>query len=254
MDGHSCDVSPETQRALQAADSSAATSKTPFSTARATVPVSSDSNRKELLMGHGLQSGRSVTFLDDSGKAVLEKQFLLGVEWSSNRKCVLEMVEECGKVMPKLMAPAVHEINSWLSSRLSKEKKATQTPTDPSAAQAKKRNKTVREKRQDEAAVMKKDQKDCLQDITKKHLLIAKYLDILLIKDDVTRIVTAVTFSVERSIWVLSAKPAKQDKYDDRIYIADPDSVLATISIDVKSRKGQADYIKAFNNQNKPLI
>ena len=45
-----------------------------------------------------------MTFLDDSGKAVLEKQFLMGVERSSNRKCVLEMVKECGKVMPELMA------------------------------------------------------------------------------------------------------------------------------------------------------
>ena len=55
-------------------------------------------------------------------------------------------------------APAVHEVNSWLVSRLrtGKEKKAKPKSAYLSAAQAKKRNRIVREKRQDEAAVVKK--------------------------------------------------------------------------------------------------
>ena len=73
-----------------------------------------------------------MTVLDDEVKRTLEVQFQLGVTKSSNRKGVLEMVEECSKVMPKLMSPAIHEVKSWLSGRLAKDKKSNQT--SPSAA------------------------------------------------------------------------------------------------------------------------
>jgi hypothetical protein len=71
-----------------------------------------------------LQTFRSVTILDDVVKKVLEEQFQKGVLKTSNRKGVLEMVEECGKKVPTLMAPSMHEVNSWLSTRLSQAKKA----------------------------------------------------------------------------------------------------------------------------------
>ncbi len=54
---------------------------------------------------------RSVTVLDDAVKGILEAQFQLGVEKSSNRKGVLEMVEESANIMPVQMAPAIHEVN-----------------------------------------------------------------------------------------------------------------------------------------------
>jgi hypothetical protein len=46
-------------------------------------------------MGHGLAQFRFVMVLDDVVKEILEEQFQKGVEKSSDRKGVLEMVEEC---------------------------------------------------------------------------------------------------------------------------------------------------------------
>jgi hypothetical protein len=198
-------------------------------------------------MGHGLAQFRFVTVLDDVVKEILEEQFQKGVEKSSNRKGVLEMVEECGKTVPELMAPSVHDVNSWLSSRLAREKKDQNSSTSAGPTRTKKRNKTQREKRQEEAAVIKMDQRPQIGDSTKQHLFLAKYLDILLIKDDVTRIVTGVNFTVDRACWTLTAATALQDKYDDRIYFADPNK-LDTITIDVSSkRSGSSTCIQEFN-------
>jgi hypothetical protein len=77
-------------------------------------------------MGHGLAKFRFVMVLDDVVKEILEEQFQKGVEKSSNRKGVLEMVGECGKIVPELMAPSGHDVNSWLSS-VSHEKRKTGT-------------------------------------------------------------------------------------------------------------------------------
>jgi hypothetical protein len=90
-------------------------------------------------------------------------------------------------------------------------------------------------------------QRPRIGDSTKQHLFLAKYLDILLIKDDVTRIVTGVNFTEDRACWTLTAATALQDKYDDRIYFADPDK-LDTITIDVSSKRtGPSTCIKDFN-------
>jgi hypothetical protein len=86
-------------------------------------------------MGHGLQMSQSVTVLDDAVKRILEMQFQFGVTQSSNMKGVLEMVKECAKTMPTLMAPAIHEINSWLSGGLAKAKKSRETDTGDAAGQ-----------------------------------------------------------------------------------------------------------------------
>jgi hypothetical protein len=51
----------------------------------------------------------------------------------------------------------------------------------------------------------------------KQHLFLAKDLDILLIKDDVTRIVTGVNLTVDRACLTLTAATALQDKYDDEL-------------------------------------
>jgi hypothetical protein len=63
-------------------------------------------------MGHCLAQFRFVTALDGVVKEILEEQFQKGVEKSSNRKGVLEMVEECGTIVPELMAPSVHDVNT----------------------------------------------------------------------------------------------------------------------------------------------
>jgi hypothetical protein len=205
-------------------------------------------------MGHGLQIGQSVTVLDDAVKMILEAQFQLGVTRSSNRKGVLEMVEECGKTMPKLMAPAIHEVSSWLSSRLAKDNKKSNEAGSSAAQKETQRIKSPGEKRQKDAAVMKRYQKDSLRDASKQHLFLAKYLGILLMKSGVIMIVTTAKFSADRKIWLLTANTAKLHKYDDRVYIADPDCIHP-ITIDVSVTKGGlATYIKDFNKLNKILI
>jgi hypothetical protein len=86
-----------------------------------TLPVSPNpagSQQRWLLMDHGLTQFRFVMVLGEVVEEILEEQFQKGVEKSSNRKGVLEMVEECGKSVPQLMAPSVHDVNSWLTSRL----------------------------------------------------------------------------------------------------------------------------------------
>jgi hypothetical protein len=71
-------------------------------------------------------------------------------------------------------APAIHEVNSWLSGRLAKVKKSKET--DRSAAATKRqRTKSPQEKRQEDATVIKGNQ---------KALFLAKYLGILFMDKD----------------------------------------------------------------------
>jgi septal ring factor EnvC (AmiA/AmiB activator) len=86
------------------------------------------------------------------------------------------------------MAPAIHKVNSWLSGRLAKDKKSKETDTSAAAAK-RQRTKSPREKRQEDAAVMKANEKASLGDETKQHLFLAKYLGILLIKGDATSMI-----------------------------------------------------------------
>ncbi len=80
-------------------------------------------------------------------------------------------------------------------------------------------------------------------------LFLAKYHDILLIKNSVIRIVTGVHFPVDGACWRLIAATAQQDKYDDRIYLAGPDK-LDTITIEVSNKRGGLSaYIKEFNKR-----
>jgi hypothetical protein len=262
MEGHTCQVPSSGDTTAE----NIATETTTLFVSPITVPVSPNpagSQQRWLLMGHGLAQFRFVMVLDDVVKEILEEQFKKGVEKSSNRKGVLEMVEECGKIVPELMAPSVHDVNSWLSSRLAREKKDQNSSTSPT--RKKKRNKTQREKRLEEAAVIKVAQRPqigdstkqhlflakyldilLIGDSTKQHLFLAKYLDILLIKDNVTRIVTYVNFTVNRACWTLTAATALQDKDDGRISLAAPDK-LDTITIDVSSKRtGPSTYIKEF--------
>jgi hypothetical protein len=81
-----------------------------------------------------------------------------------------------------------------------KDKKSS---TSAGPTRKKKINKTEREIRQGEAAVTKVAQRAQNEDSTKQHLFLVKYRDILLIKDDFTRIVTDVAFVLDRACWTL---------------------------------------------------
>ena len=87
-----------------------------------------------------------------------------------------------------------------------------------------------------------------IEDSTKQHLYLTKYLDIPLIKDVCRQIVKVVDSVLDRaSCWTQSAAAALQDKCDDQISFADPDK-LDTITIDVSSkRSGSSTCIKEFN-------
>jgi hypothetical protein len=100
-----------------------------------------------------------------------------------------------------------------------------------------------------EAAVINVTQRAQIEDSTKQHLYLTKYLDIPLIKDVCRQIVKGVDFVLDRaSCWTQSAAAALQDKCDDQISFADPDK-LDTIIIDVSSKRaGLSAYIKEFDS------
>jgi hypothetical protein len=52
---------------------------------------------------------------------------------------------------------------------------------------------------------------------------------------------------LDRAYWTLTVAAVLQDKYDDRIYFADPDK-LDAITIDVSNKRtGSPAYIREFN-------
>jgi hypothetical protein len=118
------------------------------------------------------------------------------------------------------VAPSVHEVNSWLRTRLSQAKKAESSNDQANsvARNTKKKNKSLQEKRQEDAAVLKRDQAIAVAAKAKRQLFLAKYRGILLENYSVIRIVKSVEYSNARTIWGLVAVRAKQDEYDDRNY------------------------------------
>jgi hypothetical protein len=143
----------------------------------------------------------------------------LGAVSERSRKGVLEMVEECGNIVPELMVPSVLDVNSWLSSRLARDKKDKKSSTSagptrkkkrnktPREKRKKKRNKTPREKQQEEAATIKVARQAHIGDNTKQHLFLSKYLDILLIKDDCRKRPVTWIVSAYISRWIEHAGP-----------------------------------------------
>jgi hypothetical protein len=140
MEGHTCQLpSPGDTTAENIATETATLFVSPITVTVSPNPTGSQ--QRWLLMGHGLAQFRFVMVLDDVVKEILEEQFQTGVEKSSNRKGVLEMVEECGKIVPQLTAPSVHDVNSWLSSRLAREKKGQNSSTNAGPMRKKKETK-----------------------------------------------------------------------------------------------------------------
>jgi hypothetical protein len=87
-----------------------------------------------------------------------------------------------------------------------------------------------------------------VKDSTRDHLFLAKYRDVLLRRDDVTRIITSVQFDENEKKWTVRAARAKMHNYDSRIYEVDtatPDEISIVVGRG-KNQVGQ--LIKAHNS------
>lgn len=114
-------------------------------------PADENCEFTEVIMGHGLVDGREQNPLDAVVTEILERLFQAGVVQSSNRKGVLEMLEALQKELPALLVPEIHQISSWLQSRL-----AASTGDSGTKAIAK----TDFERKQEKAAILPKSLKD----------------------------------------------------------------------------------------------
>jgi hypothetical protein len=84
-----------------------------------------------------------------------------------------------------------------------------------------------------------------VKDVKGVHMFLAKYRDVLLVKDNATRIITSLHFDVDRSVWTVLAACAKLHKYDSRIYNVDTETP-DVIPIDVgRAKGGLGSLIKA---------
>jgi hypothetical protein len=115
---------------------------------------------------------------------------------------VLEMVETCCKTLPALMVPSILAVSSWLASRLQK------NPAPAASGVKKIKPKSVSEMRQSKAPILSKEHFARVKDSTRDHLFLAKYRDVLLRRDGVTRIVTSVQFDENKEKWTVRAARA----------------------------------------------
>jgi hypothetical protein len=176
-------------------------------------------------------------------KNLLEVEYQKGVANSGSRKGVLEMVETCFKMLPALMVPSIQAVSSWLAGRLARDPAKESTSREERT-----KPKSVSETRQSKAATLAREHSKMVKDSTRGHLFLAKYRDVLLIKDGVTRIITSVQFDETKKKWTVRAARAKMHKYDSRIYEVDtttPDE----IPIDVGTGKSAVGpLIKQHNS------
>jgi hypothetical protein len=219
----------------------------------ATKTINLDSGRRAF-MGHGLVTWRTVNVLDPIIKEILEEQYEKGVANSSNRKGVLEMVEACESRVPLLLLPSINSVSGWLSNRLILAKKPEPKPEKSKSEEEKKKKpaikkspKSVFERRQEAAVKISKEHFPLRSDPSKKHLFIAKYIDIHLVIDTVVRVCTGVEF--HDGCWHLSTDLAKRSEIDDREWIISPLEIDNQI-VEIKRGKGGASpYIKEFNKK-----
>jgi hypothetical protein len=108
--------------------------------------------------------------------------------------------------------------------------------------------KSLSEMRQSRATTLAKEHFALVKDSTRGHLFLAKYRDVLLRKDGVTRIITSVHFDETQKKWTVRAARAKRHKYDSRIYEVDT-ATRDEITIEVGRQKEQVGaFIKEHNN------
>jgi hypothetical protein len=92
------------------------------------------------------------------------------------------------------MVPSILAVSSWLAGRLKR------NPAARESASSEERNKpkSVSEMRQSRAAQLGRDYLALVGNSKKGHLFLAKYRDVLIIKEGVTRIITSVQFDENR--------------------------------------------------------
>jgi hypothetical protein len=90
-------------------------------------------------------------------------------------------------------------VSSWLASRLKRDPQLESTSQEDRS-----KPKSESEGQQNRAGT--------LEDSKGAHLFLAKYRDVLLVKDDVTRIITSVQFDETRSVWTVNAARANIHK------------------------------------------
>jgi hypothetical protein len=203
------------------------------------IPETLESTEKELLMGHGLQLFRVTTAMDDAVKGTIQGEVAKGNIKASNRQSILEIKETVDEKVPELMRPDIQEIASAVGALLKKDESRPESNKKRTA-------KTEQQKRQEEAGVLKVVQNRAKNDQSKRHLFLAKYIGINLIKDDQTRTITSVEYSVEDKIWFVRATLAQKHPYDDRFYVQVP-STSDIVRINVGGNLSK--YIKAFNSR-----
>jgi hypothetical protein len=102
--------------------------------------------------------------------------------------------------------------------------------------------------RQSKAAQLGRAHLALVGNSTRGHLFLAKYRDVLLIKEGVTRIITSVQFDETRKKWTVRAACAKMHKYDSRIYEVDtatPDEIPIEVG---RGRDAVGPLIKEYNS------
>ena len=114
---------------------------------------------QEVVMGHGLIDSREQNPLDVVMVEILEALYQEGVHKSSNRKGVLEMEETCGRHLPRLLIPEVHEISSWLSNQIAQDADGRGKSSSDKTVR-----KTEFDRRQDDAAVLSNQMKKLMND------------------------------------------------------------------------------------------
>ena len=68
-----------------------------------------------VMIGHGFNKFRDITYIDPSDVPILGLCFQMGVAKESIRKGVLDIEEECEKKLPSLLFSDRHAIKVWLS-------------------------------------------------------------------------------------------------------------------------------------------
>jgi hypothetical protein len=214
-------------------------------------------------MGHGLVDAQDSTIIDAVALHILEHQYSLGVARESNRKGIFDMHQACENKMPSLLVPDPLDIARWLAGRLKRAKEGKPEPSE------KKRVKSDREKKQEEAASLSREhKKECTRnDAFSGELFRNKYVGVLLAfsgeepagglahaiedEDIDIRIVTDVYFDDDEERWYATTDYAVQSELDPNEFVAAESGNEGTLDIRIDSgsprRPALGTYIRRYN-------
>jgi len=221
------------------------------------VPDVVECNLDRVPMGGGLNLFRTVGVLDEGIKAIIKAEVDKGKHKASNRQSILEIKETCDKFVPAFMRPDLQEIQGIVSSLLKAAGEKNIVDTKNTQVAANQPNKprrvalTEREKRQQEAGILKNLHSKAKRHQGKRYLFLAKYLDICMINaEKETRIVRDLQYDNDRKIWYVEAILARNHQYDNRFH------EIVTSTEDIKNIDvggNLSKYIKAFNEAYKNI-